>query len=80
MHIMIDAIPLPVALGCGIAAALATGMGTPMTAALITAAVLGPELLPVGIVSVVVAHTVHLLSDQLVDRPLMAAPPPGDTA
>jgi H+/Cl- antiporter ClcA len=65
VHAVFDGLPVSVALGCGIAGALATGLGTPVTAALVAGAVLGPELLPVAIISVVVAHTVHLLAAQL---------------
>jgi H+/Cl- antiporter ClcA len=65
VHALFDGLPVSVALGCGIAGALATGLGTPITAALVAGAVLGPEMLPVAVISVVVAHTVHLLAAQL---------------
>jgi H+/Cl- antiporter ClcA len=75
VHAVFDGLPVAVALGCGIAGALATGLGTPVTAALVAAAVLGPELLPVAIISVVVAHTVHLLAAQLAPPPQPSPPP-----
>jgi H+/Cl- antiporter ClcA len=76
VHAVFDGLPVSVALGCGIAGALATGLGTPVTAALVAGVVLGPDLLPVAIISVVAAHTVHLLAAQL--APLAPPTPPGD--
>jgi H+/Cl- antiporter ClcA len=65
VHAAFDAVPLDVAVAAGLAAAIATGLGTPVTAALIAGAVLGPELLPLAVVAVVAAHTVHLLADSV---------------
>lgn len=78
VHAVFDGLPVSVALGCGIAGALATGLGTPVTATLIAGAVLGPELLPVAVISVVAAHTVHLLAAQL--APLALPTPPAPSA
>lgn len=66
LHALVDGVPLSLAVGCGMAAALATGLGAPVTAALLAGALLGPSLLPVAVIAVVVAHTVNLLADQLV--------------
>jgi hypothetical protein len=56
---------MPLAVAVGLAAAMATAMGTPATAALITASLLSPALLPLALIGIVTAHSVHLLADQL---------------
>lgn len=65
LHELIGSVPISVAVGGGLAAALATGLGAPLTAALVAGAVLGPELLPIAVICVVSAYTVHLLAQQL---------------
>jgi H+/Cl- antiporter ClcA len=65
LHLMIGAIPMSVAVGCGIAAALATGMRAPVTAALVAASILGSSLLPLAVLCVVCAHATYLLADAL---------------
>lgn len=66
-HLAWDRIPLSVAVAAGLAGAIAVGLGSPVTAALIAAAVVGPGLLPLAIIAVVAAHVVHVLSGQLGD-------------
>ena len=65
LHLVIHGIPVGVAVGGGIAAALATGLRAPVTAVLIAASLVGPELLPLAVICVVVSHATHLLADQL---------------
>jgi H+/Cl- antiporter ClcA len=64
LHLLIAQIPLPIAVGVGISAAMATALAAPATAAMIAAALVGPALLPLALLGIVVAHTVHLLADQ----------------
>lgn len=65
VHLAFHSIPMPLAVAVGLAAAMATAMGTPATAALITASLLSPALLPLALIGIVTAHSVHLLADQL---------------
>ena len=65
LHLVNHGLPVGVADGGGIAAALATGLRTPVTAVLIAASLVGPELLPLAVICVVVSHATHLLADQL---------------
>ncbi|MEI8238583.1 MAG: chloride channel protein [Actinomycetota bacterium] len=65
LHLMLTQIPLPVAVGVGLSAAMATALAAPATAAMIAAALVGPALLPLALLGIVVAHTVHLLADQV---------------
>ncbi len=65
LHLAWDAVPADVAIGAGLAGAIAVGVQSPVTAALIAAVVVGPEMLPLAIVAVVAAHVVHVLADQL---------------
>jgi H+/Cl- antiporter ClcA len=65
MHLFVHAIPVEVAWGVGLAAALATALGTPVLAVLVVASVESPAMLPLAVIGVVAAHTVHLLGDQL---------------
>jgi H+/Cl- antiporter ClcA len=76
LHLMIGAIPMSVAVGCGIAAALATGMRAPVTAALVAASILGSSLLPLAVLCVVCAHATYLLADALRVFQLPAGSPP----
>ena len=65
LHLAIGGIPVGVAVGGGIAAALATGLRAPVTAVLVAASLVGPEFLPLAVICVVVSHATHLLADQL---------------
>lgn len=65
MHLFIPAIPAEVGWGVGMAAAMATALGTPVLAALIVSSLMTPTLLPVALVGVVAAHTVHVLGRQV---------------
>lgn len=65
LHLFVHAIPIEVAWGVGLAAAMATALGTPVLAVLVVASVESPAMLPLAVVGVVAAHTVHLLGDQL---------------
>jgi H+/Cl- antiporter ClcA len=64
-HLAVSAIPLPVAVGVGMAAAMATALKAPIAAGLCTAVLLVPSLLPLALIGAVVAHTAHLLGDQV---------------
>lgn len=65
LHLFVHAIPVEVAWGVGLAAALATALGTPVLAVLVVASVESPAMLPLAVIGIVAAHTVHLLGDQL---------------
>ena len=65
LHLAFPSLPLALAVGVGLACAIATGLGSPVTAALIAAMLLGPTILPLAVLGVVAAHTVHLLAEQL---------------
>lgn len=60
LHLVIGAVPADVALGAGLAAAIAVGLESPVVAALIAASLVGPEMLPLAVIAVVVAHTAHV--------------------
>lgn len=62
-HLVWNQIPLSVAVAAGLAGAIAVGLSSPVTAALIAAAVVGPELLPLAVLAVVSAHVVHVISN-----------------
>ncbi len=66
IHFLVPSSPIWVLVACGLAASMATGLGMPVTAGLIAAVIVGPELLPLALIAVVVAHTVHLLAAQIV--------------
>ncbi len=65
LHLFIPAIPIEVAWGVGLAASIATVLGAPVLAVLVVASVESPAMLPLAVVGVVAAHTVHLLGGQL---------------
>ena len=65
LHLFVHAIPVEVAWGVGLAAAMATALGTPVLAVLVVASVESPAMLPLAVIGVVAAPTVHLLGDQL---------------
>ena len=65
IHLAFDGIPLPLAVGVGLSASMATALGTPMTAALIAASLLPSDLLPLALLAIVAAHTVHLLAERV---------------
>lgn len=65
IHLAWDEIPLAVAVTAGLAGAIAVGVEAPVVAALISAALVGPGLLPLAIVAVVAAYSVFLLSGRL---------------
>ncbi len=65
LHLAIPAIPVEVAWGVGMAGSIATALGTPVLAVLIVASIESPAMLPLAVIGVVAAHTVHLLGDQL---------------
>ncbi len=65
LHLFVHAIPVEVAWGVGLAAAIATALGSPVLAVVVVASVECPAMLPLAVVGVVAAHTVHLLGDQL---------------
>lgn len=65
LHLAFPSIPMPVAVGVGLAASMATSLRAPATAAVIAASLVSPALLPLALIGVVSAHAVHLLSDQL---------------
>jgi H+/Cl- antiporter ClcA len=73
IHLMFPSIPVPVAVGVGLAAAMATALGAPATAAIIVASLLSPTLLPLALVGIVSAHTVHILGAQLASERRVAA-------
>lgn len=73
LHLAFPSIPMPVAVGVGLAASMATALGAPATAAIIAASLVSPTLLPLALIGVVSAHAVHLLADQLADAPQLAA-------
>lgn len=74
LHLAVTSIPLPVAVGVGLAASMATALGAPATAAIIAASLVSPALLPLALIGVVSAHAVHLLGGQLATaQPLAAA-------
>lgn len=61
IHLAIPGIPMPLAVGVGLSAAMATALGTPVTAALVAASLLSPRLLPLAVLGVVAAHAVDLM-------------------
>lgn len=65
IHLLIPAVPMPVAVAAGLAGAMAAGLRAPVVASVIAAVIVGPDLLPLAIIAVVAAHTVHLLADQV---------------
>lgn len=73
VHLMFPSIPMPVAVAVGLAAAMATALGAPATAAIIVASMLSPTLLPLALVGIVSAHTVHILGAQLASERKLAA-------
>lgn len=79
LHLAFPSLPLALAVGVSLACAIATGLGSPVTAALIAAMLLGPTILPLAVLGVVAAHTVHLLAEQL-DIGVPTAPTGPDTA
>ncbi|MFZ4720164.1 MAG: chloride channel protein [Ilumatobacteraceae bacterium] len=77
LHLFIPSIPVELAWGIGMAAAMATALGTPVMAALIAASLMTPAMLPLALLGVVAAHTVYVLGHQLSaaqpDAPSVAA-------
>lgn len=73
VHLMFPSIPMPVAVAVGLAAAMGTALGAPATAAIIVASMLSPTLLPLALVGIVSAHTVHILGAQLASQRKLAA-------
>lgn len=67
IHLVWNGIPLPVAVTAGLAGTIAVGVEAPVVAALITAAVVGPAMLPLAIVAIVSAYSVFLLSGRLAE-------------
>ena len=65
LHLFVHAIPIEVAWGVGLAASMATALGAPVLAVLVVASVESPAMLPLAVVGVVAAHTVHVLGGQL---------------
>lgn len=65
LHLAFPSIPMPLAVAVGLAAAMTTALNAPATAALIVVAMLSPSLVPLALIGVVVAHTVHILVAQL---------------
>jgi H+/Cl- antiporter ClcA len=62
IHLAVPSIPMPLAVGVGLSAAMATALGTPVTGALLAASLLTPNLVPLALLGVVAAHVVHLLA------------------
>lgn len=73
VHLMWNGIPLAVAVTAGLAGTIAVGVEAPVVAALISAAVVGPAMLPLAIVAIVSAYSVFLLSAQLAELAPAAA-------
>jgi H+/Cl- antiporter ClcA len=74
LHLLIDGVPLYVAVAVGIASAMVTAMRLPATAALTAASILSPVVLPIALLGLVAAYAVHLLADHLTS--LESAPAP----
>lgn len=68
LHLLAPSLPVEVCWGVGMAAGMATALGTPVMAALIASSLMTPALLPLALVGVVVAHTVHVLGRQLAEQ------------
>lgn len=61
-HVVLDSVPLPVAIGAGLAGSIAVGLTAPVTAALIAGVILGPSMMPLAVLAVVASHCAHLLA------------------
>ncbi|MBX3314086.1 MAG: chloride channel protein [Actinobacteria bacterium] len=73
-HVVLDGVPLSLAVGAGLAGSMAAGLAAPVTAALIAGVLLGPSMLPLAVLAVVASHTVHLLAGQMAAGPTPAPP------
>ncbi len=69
IHLAIGSVPLTLALAVGLSASMATALAFPVLAALNAAAILPPSVLPLAVLGIVAAHTVHLLAGQLAAAP-----------
>ncbi|MCB0980646.1 MAG: chloride channel protein [Acidimicrobiaceae bacterium] len=65
MHQLIPSIPISLALAVGMSAAMATALRYPVVASLNAAAMVPATLLPLSLIGVVAAHSVHLLADEV---------------
>lgn len=66
LHLLVNEIPMTVAVAVGLAAAMGAAMPTPATAALIAVSILTVDILPLALLGVVVAHALRLTLDRVV--------------